>query len=417
VRHLVPGKGARAAREPATEPPVRTAADPSSFAWTVLHRRLPRAAEQARNANPYLPEHCDALDRLVAELTGVVGPLTDDGPDAATWREWARGHVGCGWDEVPLLWAETWFHRRLLAAVDFFAPGPWHRLDPFAHLKTAELVDPALEAELAELDWIVDVDPDRRGRALLRAAVRGARADLGAAAHSARFEPDGADGAGTDPTLVVDDTPAVWELLSTAPTAVCLVADNAGRELLADLLLVDELLVSGRTAEVLLHVRPVPFHVGGATAADVAAALRRLGAAGGYATTAARRLQDGFRHGRIRLRTSWFHVGPLGFDAMPPELAADVAGAGLTILKGDLNYRRFVGDRAWPPGTDLARTTAAHLPGPVAALRTLESEVVVGVPAARTAELDRRAPDWRIAGTHALVQLVPGRAAPAAPSG
>ena len=41
-------------------------------------------------------------------------------------------------------WADI---RDLLAAVDFFAPGPWHWLDPFAHLKTAELVDPALEAK------------------------------------------------------------------------------------------------------------------------------------------------------------------------------------------------------------------------------------------------------------------------------
>ncbi|MCO1655756.1 ARMT1-like domain-containing protein [Pseudonocardia humida] len=415
MRHLVPGAAARAARESAPEPPVLTAADPASFGWTVVHRRLPRAAEQARNANPYLPEQTGALDRLVAELSGAVGPLTDDGPDTATWREWGKGHVGKAWDEVPLLWAETFFHRRLLAAVDFFVPGPWHWLDPFAHLKTAQLVDPLLQAELAELDWVTDVDPDRRARALLMAAVRGARADLGVAAHSARFGPDGAADE-PDPTLVVDDSAALWELLAAGPAVVCLVVDNAGRELLADLLLVDELLESGRAGEVLLHVRPVPFHVVDATASDVAAALRRLGDAGGYAATAARRLREAFRGGRIRLRTSWFHVGPLGFDAMAGELAADVSGAGLTILKGDLNYRRLVGDRAWPPGTGLAHATA-HLPGPVVALRTLESEVVVGVPEARTAELDRRAPDWRIAGTHALVQLVPGRAASAGPAG
>ncbi|WP_214402648.1 ARMT1-like domain-containing protein [Pseudonocardia lacus] len=412
MRHLVPGAGGRAQRDAAAEPPALTAADPASFAWTVVHRRLPRAAEQARNANPYLPEQIEALDRLVAELSGAVGPLAGGGPDTAAWREWGKGRIGRGWDEVPLLWAEAYFHRRLLAAVDFFAPGPWHWLDPFAHLKTGELVDPLLEAELAELDWVADVDPDRRGRALLLAAVRGARADLGAAAHAARFESD----TNPDPALVVDDTDALWELLAAGPAVLCVVADNAGRELLADLLLVDELLESGRAGQVLLHVRPVPFHVADATAADVAAALRRLAAAGGYATTAARRLQDAFRRGRIRLRTDWFHTGPLGFDAMPAELAADVTAAGLTILKGDLNYRRLVGDRAWPPGTDLAHA-AGYLPGPVAALRTLESEVVVGVPEATTAALDRRAPGWRIAGTHALVQLVPGRAAVGPPTG
>jgi hypothetical protein len=137
VRHLVPGLGARAPRDAPDRPAPITAADPNSFAWTVLHRRLPRAAELARNANPYLPEQADALDRLAAEVNGTVAPLVDDGPDTAGWRDWAKGNVGRPWAEVPLLWAEAFFHRRLLAAVGFFAPGPWHWLDPFAHLKTA----------------------------------------------------------------------------------------------------------------------------------------------------------------------------------------------------------------------------------------------------------------------------------------
>jgi hypothetical protein len=390
-----------------------TGAVAGSWAWTVVHRRLPRAAEQARNANPYLPAHAAALDRLAAEVDGPITPTTagsDPGPDAARWQGWTTEHAGRRWDEVPLLGAESAFHRRLLAAVDFFAPGPWYRLDPFAPLKTAELAHPALEAELAELDWIAEVDPDRRARALLRAAVRGVRADLGAAAHSARF--DAADP--PDPTLVLDDSAAVWELLATRPAVVGLVADKAGRELLADLLLVDALLGTGSAAQVLLHVKPAPFGVCDATAADVAAALRRLGAAGGYAATAARRLQEAFHHGLVRLRTSWSLVGPTGFgptgfDAAPGDPVADFAGAGLTILKGDANYRRLVGDRVWPAGTDVAGPTG-WFPGPVVALRALESEVVVGVSAARVAELARWAPDWRTAGTHALVQLAPGRA-------
>ena len=49
-------------------------------------------------------------------------------------------------------------------------------------------------------------------------------------------------------------------------------------------------------------------------------------------------------------------------------------------MKGDLNYRRLVGDRLWPPTTPFADVTA-YFPGPVAALRTLKSDVIVGLDA------------------------------------
>jgi hypothetical protein len=406
VRRLVPGTGSRTAPDDPRPIPL-TGADPASFAHGVLHRRHRRLVEQARNANPYSPEQVAALDRLAGELEGTIGPLGADVHDAvekgADWRTWSQPHLGRRWDEVPFLWAESYFYRRLLDAVGFFTPGPAYWLDPFGHLKTAELDASALDAELAELDWIADVDPAQRIGAILTAALRGNRADLGFAAHSARFEVPDLDAAVED--LVVDDTARVWAALGDGGASVCLVADNAGRELLADLLLVDELLESGRAAEVVLHVKPTPYYVSDATAADVAAGLRRLGVAGGHATRAARRLQEAFRAGRARLRTSWFHVAPFEFDRMPDELAADFAHATLTVLKGDLNYRRLVGDRAWPPGTAVAEA-AGYFPGPVVALRTLKSDVVVGVPADRMAALDRRQPDWRIAGTHAMVQFV-----------
>jgi Damage-control phosphatase ARMT1-like domain len=402
VRRLVPGAARTVSEDP--RPAPLTGADPSSFAYGVLHRRHRRLVEQARNSNPYSPDQVAGLDRLAAELDGPIGPLTADGHDAAEWRTWSKPHLGRRWDEVPFLWAESYFYRRLLDAVGFFTPGPGYWLDPFGHLKAAELDSVALDAELAELDWIADVDPAQRLDAILRAALRGNRADLGFAAHSARFELPEVDVAADD--LVVDDTERTWAALGSGGS-VCLVADNAGRELLADLLLVDELLAGGRASEVVLHVKPTPYFVSDATAADVAAGLRRLGVAGGHAAVAARRLQEEFRRGRVRLRTSWFHTAPFEFDAMPDELAADFAHATLTVLKGDLNYRRLVGDRAWPPSTDPS-AAAAYFPGPVVALRTLKSELVIGVPDDRVAALDRRRPDWRIAGTHAMVQFVDG---------
>jgi hypothetical protein len=90
---------------------------------------------------------------------------------------------------------------------------------------------------------------------------------------------------------------------------------------------------------------------------------------------------------------------------MPGDLRAEVASATLTIVKGDLNYRRLVGDRFWSPTTPFTDVTA-YFPGPVAALRTLKSDVITGLDSRMEAELvSAEEQRWRTSGTHALIQV------------
>jgi hypothetical protein len=184
---------------------------------------------------------------------------------------------------------------------------------------------------------------------------------------------------------------------------VVLVADNAGRELVADLLLVDRLLADGAAGSVALHVKPYPYFVSDAVTADVLAAVRRLAATGaGTVGQAAGRLDAALRDGRLTVAAHPFHCAPLPFGDAPDDLAAEFASA-LTLVKGDLNYRRLVGDRYTPAATPFA-AAVGYFPGPVAALRTLKSEVVVGVAAERAERLDAAGDGWRVGGTHGLVQ-------------
>lgn len=398
--HLVSELIVSANRDRTSIPPALTSSDPTSFAWGVIHRRHPLLIEQVSVAHPYGPAQTAALKALAVEMTdGVVRSLDPDAHDGAAWACWGEGRVGRRWDEVPFLWAESYFYRRLLAAVEFFSPGPWFWVDPFAHQKDAELADPALEVELAALDHLADLGAGERGNALLLSALWGNRADLGFAAQAGRPERGFSQG------LVVDDSARLWSTVAGGGGTVCVVADNAGRELLADLMLVDELVSAGWAREVAIHVKPVPYYVSDATAGDVAACLRRLASAGGYAAAAARRLHEAFGNGRVRLRTSWFYVAPLEFDAMPADLAAEFGRARLTLMKGDLNYRRVFGDCHWTPTTDPS-LAGSYFPGPFAVLRTLKSEVVLGVPQRDLARLDSEHPQWRVSGTHAMIQVV-----------
>ena len=325
-------------------------------------------------------------------------PLAPDADEHEIWAPWGEGHFGKPWLDAPFLWSESYFYRRLLDAVGFFGRGPWRWADPFGYLKSAELQDPGLEADLAALDDLRRLPAEEQMRAKLLASLWGNRADLGFRI--------GRSAGPADPAAagLVDDHSG--ELLSAlGPAArVVLMTDNAGRELLADLVLVDHLLQHGYAASITLHVKPHPYYVSDATAADVAAGVRRLAATPGSPAEIAGRLLAAMADSTIGLYTHEFYCAPWSYHRMPPDLVAEFEQASLAILKGDLNYRRLVGDRDWPPVIPFTDVTS-YFPAPVAALRTLKSDVITGIDPSVRARLDGAGPSWRTDGTHGLIQV------------
>ncbi|WP_432828412.1 damage-control phosphatase ARMT1 family protein [Dactylosporangium sp. CA-092794] len=364
-------------------PPVIVSNAAGSFPRSVLRERHPAIVERVLRAHPYPPEVRPRLERLLTEP--VVTRLPGSAHDAAAWETWGEGFYGRSWYDVPFLWAENFFYRRLLDAVGYYAPGAWQGIDPFGPQKAAELPG---AAELAELDALQGLPEHEQAAGVVLAALWGNRADLG-------FRLAGGGERHREEQLVVDDSARLWE--HTRGGAVVVVADNAGRELLPDLVLVDFLLRTGRAARVELHVKPAPYFVSDALTADVLAELRRFppgSAIGG-------RLDAALRDGALRLHTEDFYCAPLTFHDAPDGLAARFAAAELTILKGDLNYRRLVGDRHWPATTSFERLTG-YFPGPVAALRTVKSDVVAGLAGGAERTLPA---SWRTSGAFALVQV------------
>jgi hypothetical protein len=390
-------------RLPATAVPIQSEPIPSepilsnrpgSFPWSVLHDRHPALLAQVLEATPYPPERRAAIERLAEEITGVIEPLGETAVDAP---DWAAG-IGRSWYDVPFLWAENYFYRKLLAAVGYLEPGPWLGIDPFGPMKDAELSSLAVDQELAALEELAVLPIDQQFEALLLAALWGNRADLGflisAEGPAARVD-----------HLVVDDRARLARLLSEGePGTVMLVADNAGRELLPDLVLIDHLLARGLATEVVLHVKSRPYFVSDAMTADVLAALRRLSAGPAVAVAIGDRLTAALVTGRLVIRADPFFVAPLTFHDLPEPLRAEFGAARLTIVKGDLNYRRLVGDRDWPATSSFVDLTS-YFPSPVVALRTLKSDVVVGLSDATVSTLEATGEPWRTTGTQALIQL------------
>ncbi|MGW0686857.1 damage-control phosphatase ARMT1 family protein [Streptomyces sp. NPDC002754] len=374
---------------------------PGSFARSVLAERHPALIEKVRAAFPYGPEQHRALDALLRNTAdGVIEPLGAGAHDRERWEVWGSEWFGASWFDAPFLWAESYFYRQLLGAVGYFAEGAWRGVDPFRPFKRAELDTAETGAELAAVDHLASVTRAERERGLLLGALWGNRADLGF-----RVTADG-DEPGADTQLVADDSDAFWAALPQGGGAtVSLVADNAGRELLADLLIVDHLLDCGRAASVIVQVKPYPYYVSDAMTADVVDCVRRLTRAGGAAAEAGGRIWAAMGDGRLVLRAHPFSCAPLPYTEMPDDLRAEFAATTLTVLKGDLNYRRLVGDRMWEPTTPFAGRTA-YWPTPVVALRTLKCDVITGIDPSTRDPLDAAEPHqkWRVSGAHALVQ-------------
>lgn len=372
---------------------------PGSFSWGVLERRHPALIDQVAAAHPYPPHVHRGLDQLRKHIGGPIAPLPASAHDKEAWDTWGNDYFGTPWPDVPFLWAESYFYRLLLDAVGYFAPGPWQGIDPFGPQKTAELGADSLTVELAALDGLAAQAPRARARALIGAALWGNRADLGF-----RLSDPESTTRDRESDLIIDETDLILDHLEAHPAAtVCVVADNAGRELIPDLVLIDDILISNPGRLVDLHLKPTPYYVSDATTQDLLAALATLAASSGEAVRSGQRLWRAITAGRLRVTTHPFYCAPLPFCQMPDDLAASFAAAELTIVKGDLNYRRLVGDNHWAPTTAYADLTA-YFPGPVAALRTLKSELAIGLDTATVASLDAATPDWRTSGTYALIQ-------------
>jgi hypothetical protein len=365
----------------------------AGFPRSVLRDRHPELLAKVLTGVPYSTEVRGAVNGLLKEIEGPIQPLSDSGPDAAQWAAWAAPYLGRSWYEVPFLWAENYFYRKLLGATGWFGPGPWQGVDPFGPQKDAELAGPAVQAELEALGSPAPLD------SLILAALWGNRADLGFQIQ----RPLGEDSRPQDANLLADDRPVLRPLLSQIDHLV-LVTDNVGRELLPDLVLADRLLSRRTDATVHLHVKPSPYFTSDATPTDVLKTIQRLVDGPAKAAEMGHRLRDFLVSDQLGIVTHPFYVAPLSYFEAPSDLQKLYGQADLTILKGDLNYRRLVGDAEWPATTAFEAVTS-YWPGRVAALRTLKSDVLVGVTGDRLAELDASGEKWRTSGRYAVIQV------------
>lgn len=221
------------------------------------------------------------------------------------------------------------------------------------------------------------------------------------------------------PFILVDDSNMVWSTLISSQRLgqsekitggrVDIVLDNAGFELVTDLVLADFLVSSGLAHEIHFHGKSFPWFVSDVTANDFQWTIRQTMAANHkWMSKCGFQWQNYVKEGTWSYHDHPFWTQPHEFCDMAadaPDLYATLQGADLLLFKGDLNYRKLTGDRDWDHTVGFDTALRGFGPAPLCSLRTLKANVQVGLQQGQGEKLSSQDPDWMTGGKYAVIQF------------
>jgi len=406
---------------------------------------------------------CKKLRKLQWELEKnekVTYVEEDGGEDVETWKALMREHVQSKtrWRDIPWLDAEFYFYRRVLSAIGYFdAKSENFGKDPFKKDKRRGLeasLKPAVN--LAKKLKSFDARKEADLRSMVFVSLWGNRADLSiwaaedAEKAAGEYESGGSDGEDEDKknknALLTDDSKALCAYLASGELkgkSVSLVVDNAGFELVCDLALADAL--TAVCDRVVLRVKAHPTFVSDATVEDVwehvdflesaSSSSSSISSSSGSSSSSgksnksdaseegrekskdvearrkmASRWKSHLLSGRWVVEPDFAWCQPQPFWNLPAlaraSLSSELNDTGLTIIKGDANYRRLLGDRLFDHSKDAFEDVVAYFPSPVVALRSLKSELGCGMPKEKCESARNTRKDWMTCGVYGVVQFV-----------
>jgi hypothetical protein len=379
-------------------PPIMTS-EKGSFARKTIEELKPGIIDNILSVYDYTPQIRKTLLELKNEMkNGLISQLLENTSDKTIWDEDTRLYRGKSWLEIPWFLAETFFFRRVLQAVQYFQPGPWQGKDPFQHLKTKEISN-ALQP------FIDAYQPEPSKNNLKSFQIACYQALWGNQSDLSNLEIYETTRTSEMNKFVFDQTGAAFEYLNTCrPTKIAYFLDNVGKELYFDLALIDYFLQIKLADSITCYLKNQPFFVSDAQPKDFLKAIDYLASSSvEKCQRLADRITNWTKSGVINVEAPPFLTTSRSFREMPEALKKQLGGHDITILKGDVNYRRLVGDRHWDPTTPL-EGAAGYFFTTFISLRTLKSELIVGMSAEKMKTLEAQAEeDWLINGKRGMV--------------
>ena len=211
--------------------------------------------------------------------------------------------------------------------------------------------------------------------------------------------------------ILSDDSQQCWEDLQNEENncVVSIVMDNCGFELFTDLCLADFLINSGVVKKVRLRIKNQPWFVSDTTPSDLTWTLNQLMSCGqdSVLTKLANRWQEYINANVWTTHSDQFWTYPHSYHEMSetdPELFKDLSTDSLVIFKGDLNYRKLVGDLNWETVASFPDALKEFRPSKILAIRTAKADVMVGLESGQAETTTEQDPTWMITGQWGVLQ-------------
>lgn len=442
-----------------TDPSIATSnsGDPESFAYSTARERWPKILSSAIDEiastisghNGLSKEDVEAGRAIQAKLTSlktsmlgnaVLEPIPRDGrPDTEAYNEEFKTFKDLKWLAAPWLYTECYMYRLIHTYFTLSTPF-WHSFDLFATSKRSSLIGSkkgtielvkrfrAVLQTIAEKQAVDEETQKAIFEEMVQISLWGNATDLALLTSLSVEELNSRQGKAVRDSnkenIIVDDTEQVWSLLSRlrslgSPRDMHLVLDNAGFELLTDLVLAGYLIESGYAKKIVLHGKRMPWFVSDVNPEDLKYLIEGFANGTIYEDIKSpdkEELQEAGKYwrgliqsGKMEFRAELFWTTQHPFGRMPvvePALFEDLADADLVVYKGDLNYRKLTYDGMWPHSTSFSEAL-----GPLAkkhdgqgvrslVLRTAKADVCVGLKPGQDANFEE---GWTRHGKYAMV--------------
>lgn len=220
----------------------------------------------------------------------------------------------------------------------------------------------------------------------------------------------------------------------TVPQAVMfdIVCDNTGYELFADLCLAHFLVAQKIVQKVRFHVKDMPWFISDVTEKDFRYVIDACsnsnfskeassGATEGEGGAPKIIKADNLRllgqawnqyltDGVFQVMAEEFWTTPHVYRDMKkydPILYRKLQYAVAIMFKGDLNYRKLLGDRNVNPTTGFEASLQGFIPAPIIAVRTVKAELICGLPKGKWDQLTTADEKWMQSGDYGVIQFCP----------
>lgn len=214
--------------------------------------------------------------------------------------------------------------------------------------------------------------------------------------------------------IISNDTDKIWNQVRKISSSneksarVDFVLDNSGFEVYTDLCLAEFLLSHGLCDSVHFHVKSMPWFVSDVTRKDFVWTLQQCTLAQDSAVKElGHQWEKRLNNNTFVIVENHYWTLPCDFAAMQSmnaELYTELSKSQLIVFKGDLNYRKLIGDRNWPHTTSFSKALHGFCPAPLCSLRTLKADLVVGLKQGKAEELTGKEVNWMVSGNHAVIQ-------------